>query len=78
MTMTECDATVGDLQIYYHGNVIPLGAYVIDSNEELGSGGDAAHRCLLENFRTFLARELNCTVIEIVAGFSTSTYNSST
>lgn len=55
--------------MYYHGTVIPLGAYVVESNEEMSWAGDKAHECLLGKFREVLRESLGCEVVEIVAGF---------
>lgn len=58
-----CSAAVKDIHIYYHGVVIPGGAYVIDSSEEESVRGDEAHECLLEVFKGLLGEELGCDVI---------------
>ena len=50
------------MQVYYHGNVIPGGAYVVDSTEYYGPRGDAAHACLLSRFKDLLVQDLNCTL----------------
>jgi hypothetical protein len=58
--MIACKARAADTVVYYNGNVVPGGAYVIDSNEVLGEDGDRAHQCLLDVFRTTLANNLDC------------------
>ncbi|KAL6708675.1 hypothetical protein ACN47E_002371 [Coniothyrium glycines] len=59
-----CGACAGNVQVYYHGKVIQLGAYVIDSDEELGNIGDMAHECMLGKFREALARQLDCNLVD--------------
>lgn len=55
-----CKALAQDTVVYYHGTVIPGGAYVVDSSEKLGPEGDRAHQCLLDVFRATLANNLKC------------------
>jgi len=59
--LLACKAQAKDTIVYYHGTVIPGGAYVVDSSEVQGAEGDRAHQCLLDVLRTTLANNLNCT-----------------
>lgn len=48
------------MNVYYHGVVVPGGAYVIDSSEEQSTNGRAAHDCLLGYFTDLLVEKLGC------------------
>ncbi|KAF1945496.1 hypothetical protein EJ02DRAFT_419484 [Clathrospora elynae] len=57
----SCRALTDNVNVFYNALVIPGGAYVVDSSENLGEDGNRAHECLLEKFRGMLAMSLNCT-----------------
>ena len=63
MKIIACRARAVDTVVYYSGDVIPGGAYVIDSSEILSEDGDRAHQCLLKVFKTTLGNNLNCTAV---------------
>jgi len=67
-TRIECKASVGNLNVYYHGTVVRGGAYVVESDEWLGGKGDAAHECLMGRFTDMLAEELGCEVSDTLDG----------
>jgi len=52
------------MNVYYHGVVVPGGAYVIDSSEEQSTNGIAAHECLLKRFSNILVEDLGCELVE--------------